>query len=154
MFTTNMGRRKMPNKDWNKLWPTDDFLRRLFGTRMWKDNETICTIRMFGGFEFFNTRPYHNYETWSDGYEVSSPLYDIKVTAEDLDDALRIFQRKVFDLLEEKKRNGEYSKYTDVAMEALPCTCRRNVRAAWEHAPTCVRYFTREQMGVEEVDDE
>lgn len=26
------------------------------------------------GFELFNTRPYHNHETWSDGYEVVGTL--------------------------------------------------------------------------------
>jgi hypothetical protein len=63
---------------------------------MWDNNQTLCNIRMFGGFEIFNTRPYHNYETWAEGYEISTPLYGgVKVQAEDLDDALRRFATAV-----------------------------------------------------------
>jgi hypothetical protein len=87
----------MSNKDWNKLSDIDQKLRRLFPTKMWDNNETICTIRMFGGFEFFNSRPYHNYETWSSGYEITTGdgYGNIKVVAEDLDDALTELENKL-----------------------------------------------------------
>lgn len=86
----------MSNKTLDKINILDKELRQLFPTRMWDNNQTICTIRMFGGFEFFNTRPYHNYETWSEGYEVTSPIYpSIKVTSEDLDDAIMKFKEAI-----------------------------------------------------------
>jgi len=46
---------------------------------------TDIKIRLKTGFELFNTRPYHNYETWSQGYDA---LIDGKViaTAEYLDE--------------------------------------------------------------------
>lgn len=80
----------MSNKDWNKISKIDQRIRGMFGNRMWDNNETICTIRYFGDFELFNTRPYHNYETWSSGYEiVTGERYgSIRVKAEDLDDAI------------------------------------------------------------------
>ena len=81
----------MSNKPMNVLYETDRRLRKLFPTQMWNgNNETIVTIRMFGGFELFNTRPYHNYENWSEGYEITvgERYGGIKVTAEDLDDAI------------------------------------------------------------------
>ena len=98
----------MPNKDWNKLNELDRLLHQTFPTQMWTDNQTICTIRMFGGFELFNTRPYHNYENWSSGYEVTSPLYpDIRIIAEDLDDAIKLFNKEVEKI---KGKNGDLEK--------------------------------------------
>ena len=48
----------------------------------------MLTIRFRRGFEIFNTRPYHNYEDWGDGYEIET--YDgQKFVAEDLDDAIK-----------------------------------------------------------------
>jgi hypothetical protein len=75
----------------------DKRLRRLFPTQMWDNNEIICTIRLFGGFEFFNSRPYHNYETWSEGYEITTGdrYGNIDVTAEDLDDAINELENKL-----------------------------------------------------------
>lgn len=80
----------MPDKAFNKLSDIDQRLRKLFPTTMWKDEETIVTITMFGGFELFNSRPYHNYENWSSGYLVQTGerYGNIKVSAEDLDDAI------------------------------------------------------------------
>jgi hypothetical protein len=49
--------------------------------------EKIC------GFELFNTRPYHNYENWSDGYRITSG--NIVAEAEDLDDAIELLSTKL-----------------------------------------------------------
>jgi len=47
---------------------------------------TVLTIKLVMGFEMFNTRPYHNYESWGHGYNVE---YNGLVGAgEDLDVAL------------------------------------------------------------------
>lgn len=80
----------MSNKDWDKISKIDQRIRKMFPTAMWDNNETICTVRFFGGFEIFNTRRYHNYENWSEGYEITSGerFGSIRVTAEDLDDAI------------------------------------------------------------------
>lgn len=87
----------MSNKTWKKLSDIDRRLRELFPTTMWNNDETICTIRMFGGFEFFNSRPYHNYESWSSGYEITTGerYGNIKVTSEDLDDAVSLLEKKL-----------------------------------------------------------
>lgn len=90
----------MSNKDRCKLSDIDIRIRNLFPTQMWKNNETICTIRFFGGFECFNTRSYHNYETWSEGYEITTGerFGNIRVEAEDLDDAIALLEKKVREL--------------------------------------------------------
>ena len=80
----------MSNKSWDKLNPIDQQIRRAKPTGM--DSGVKLTIEFFCGFELFNTRPYHNYETWSDGYRVSDGK--ITVEAEDLDDAIRLFIEK------------------------------------------------------------
>lgn len=80
----------MSDKPFNKLSKIDQRLRKLFPTRMWDNNEVICKIEMFGGFELFNSRPYHNYENWSSGYRITTGKRygNIGVSAEDLDDAI------------------------------------------------------------------
>ena len=50
-------------------------------------------ITMVNGFELFNTRPYHNYETWSDGYRITDGITTVE--REDLDDAVRAFVDEV-----------------------------------------------------------
>lgn len=87
----------MPDKEWNKLWLLDQKLRQWFPTQMWDDNETIVTITMFGGFELFNTRAYHNYENWSSGYRITTGKRygEFTVEAEDLDDAIRKLEEKM-----------------------------------------------------------
>lgn len=83
----------MSNKPFNKLNELDQKLRRVKPVTGWDDNYTKVTIEMINGFELFNTRPYHNYETWSDGYRVSDGK--ITVQAEDLDDAIDLFCKKL-----------------------------------------------------------
>jgi hypothetical protein len=48
---------------------------------------TLLIISFVSGFERFNTRPYHNYETWGQGYVVQEG--SIRAEREDLDDALK-----------------------------------------------------------------
>ena len=81
----------MSNKSWDKLNVLDQMIRRAKPTGM--ESKVKLTIEMICGFELFNTRPYHNYETWADGYRVSDGK--ITVEAEDLDDAIRRFIEKL-----------------------------------------------------------
>lgn len=58
---------------------------------------TLAVIEVIGGFEAFNTRPYHNYETWGQGYRVTAQ--GITVEAEYLEEALQQWKRKAADIL-------------------------------------------------------
>ena len=75
----------MSNKEFQKLNPIDKAIRIACPTGMC-DKHTELTIEFIQGFELFNTRPYHNYETWSDGYRISGK--GIVIEREDLDDAV------------------------------------------------------------------
>jgi len=91
----------MSNKNWNEICDVDKALRKIVGMGMWDYKQTLINIRMIGGFELFNTRRYHCYENWCEGYEITSPLWpDIVVTKEDLDDAIKEFAKLV-----QKKHN-------------------------------------------------
>ena len=98
----------MSNKDFNKLSKIDQRLRKLFPTEMWDNDEVICTIELFGGFELFNTRAYHNYENWSNGYKIKAGRRygDIEARAEDLDDAISILEDKIKRWRKEKKEQS------------------------------------------------
>lgn len=88
----------MANKSWDKLWEADKFIRRLpLDSCPGGHKVALLKIEFIRGFELFNTRPYHNYEDWGDGYRVSDPEEKIIVEAEDLDDALSIFREKMND---------------------------------------------------------
>lgn len=100
----------MPNKEWKKLNPLDQLIQRTLRLGM-NVKATYLTIEYIYGFELFNTRPYHNYETWSGGYRVTDTRNDVKVEREDLDDALRAWATAVnktreVDLEDENARNG------------------------------------------------
>lgn len=75
----------MSDKPRDKLNELDLMLRRAYPVGM-RDGKDI-TIEKRTGFELFNTRQYHNYETWSDGYYAYDDKYWVK--AEDLDDCIR-----------------------------------------------------------------
>jgi hypothetical protein len=77
----------MSNKSWDKINELDKLLRKTVSTGPGQINGAILKIEMIHGFELFNTRPYHNYETWSIGYRVSG--FNIVVEREDLDDAIK-----------------------------------------------------------------
>ena len=82
----------MSNKRWTQLLDADRMIRKLSPNKgMTNGVELQIRIELKRGFELFNTRPYHNFEDWADGYFVSA-YRDGKVIAEaereDLDDAL------------------------------------------------------------------
>ena len=101
----------MSDKPFKALNVLDQELRRTNGVGM--EEGTKLIIKRICGFELFNTRPYHNYETWSDGYsiigrlpvqamgreEATRVLFDhvterdqyVFASREDLDDAVRAF---------------------------------------------------------------
>lgn len=107
----------MPDKNWNRLNPIDLDLRIVNHVGM-EDGIKQLIIRQCG-FELYNTRPYHNYETWSDGWIVfgrkdgkAMPIKEafdsylnrykngtqenyILVSREDLDDAIRDFIKEI-----------------------------------------------------------
>lgn len=74
----------MSNKPFDRIDLVDRMIRSALPPGM--DDGTNLTIEYFSGFELFNTRAYHNYETWSAGYRVTGK--DIIVESEDLDDAV------------------------------------------------------------------
>ncbi len=88
----------MSDKPIEHLWEADRIMRRLKPVTSDGKIAVKLTIELINGFELFNTRHYHNYEDWSDGYRISDGV--ITVEAEDLDDALIKFEKKV---LEHKK---------------------------------------------------
>lgn len=62
----------MSDKPYQSLAPFDRELREAFPVT---DADGIqLRIEKIVGFELFNTREYHNYETWSDGYRIVGPL--------------------------------------------------------------------------------
>jgi hypothetical protein len=102
---------KMPNKP--KLHPFDEQLRQCFPIGMLTGTQIV--IRKVIGFELFNTRPYHNYETWSDGYEVTDGKYLVR--AEDLDDAMQL----LMDLRTGKKEPKRWDYINENSMySAIP----------------------------------
>jgi hypothetical protein len=70
-----------------KLYPTDRLVRRT--TRVGMYDGTRLTIEFISGFEKFNTRPYHNYETWGQGWRITDPESGVVVEREDLHSALQ-----------------------------------------------------------------
>jgi hypothetical protein len=71
--------------------------RRIFRNGMYSD-ETRVQIEFFTGFENFNTRPYHNYETWSSGWRVrlmpdkfNPQIPEIVASGEEIDVAIYRF---------------------------------------------------------------
>lgn len=84
----------MSNKPYDQLWRADKYIRQISPNKgMTTSNESPqVRITLIRGFELFNTRHYHNYETWSDGYRVeifdSEGKVSEKVEREDLDEAL------------------------------------------------------------------
>lgn len=82
----------MSDKAFADLNELDQLLRRAYPTGM-RDGVDV-TITKVTGFELFNTRPYHNYETWSDGYRATDGT--VSASAEDLDDCIRLLcERKL-----------------------------------------------------------
>ena len=83
----------MSNKPKAQLLEADRQIRALSPNKgMTNGTKPQIRITLIRGFELFNTRSYHNYETWSDGYKAEA--FDgvgnviAQVSAEDLDDVL------------------------------------------------------------------
>jgi hypothetical protein len=89
----------MSDKPFDKLSPLDQVVRR--AARCGMTTGTVVVIEFFSGFELFNTRPYHNYETWSQGWRVHGR--GAVAEREDLDDAISEWSRAVNDLAEGKE---------------------------------------------------
>jgi len=84
----------MSDKPPRKLNPLDRDLRKAHPIKGFCDNHTVLTITLRQGFELFNTRPYHNYETWSDGWYIEDEN-GVRESAEDLDDVVRRYLAKL-----------------------------------------------------------
>ena len=78
----------MSDKPHDKLWEADRLLRQAWPAGM--NDGVHVTIKLISGFELFNTRPYHNYETWSNGWVVEDEN-GVKAQREDLDDAVNAY---------------------------------------------------------------
>jgi hypothetical protein len=83
----------MSNKRFEQLYPTDWIVRVAKPTAM--VDGTRLVIEFISGFEKFNTRPYHNYETWGQGWRITDPEHDVVVEQEDLDDALKLWRKRI-----------------------------------------------------------
>ncbi len=92
----------MSNKDFNKLNELDRKLRTNFTVGMDTPHVRV-KIELVNGFELFNTRPYHNYESWSDGYVLTDTETGVVYSSEDLDDAVNGF---VFAVNKYRKEHG------------------------------------------------
>ena len=90
-------RKEMPNKPHLQLILLDRVLRIIHPTGMRDEIDCTVTIEKHTGFELFNTRSYHNYETWSSGYYLTykDSNKEIKVHIEDLDDAMNTLAQKL-----------------------------------------------------------
>lgn len=81
----------MSDKPFAKLNPLDVLIRQTAHCGM--TDGTVMKIEFISGFEKFNTRPYHNYETWAQGYRVTG--LGVCVEREDLDDAAQVWASNV-----------------------------------------------------------
>jgi len=81
------------DKPFDKLNPLDVLVRRT--ARCGMTVGTVMTIEFISGFELFNTRPYHNYDTWSQGWRVHG--LGVIVEREDLDEAVQTWAQFVTD---------------------------------------------------------
>ena len=87
----------MSNKNFHHLTAIDKALRKRFPVGMRDAVDCTITIQKRTGFEQFNTRPYHNYENWSDGYYIKyeDDKCEIHARGEDFDDAIADLERKL-----------------------------------------------------------
>ena len=74
----------------------NDQIKKLYPIEMASKNNV--TIQFITGFELQNTRPYHNYETWSQEWRIfeGDNFYTskVKACAEHLNDAIALFVAK------------------------------------------------------------
>lgn len=81
----------MSDKPWNTLNELDRLIRQ--AARCGMTDGTVMAIEFISGFEKFNTREYHNHETWAQGYRISG--LGVSIEREDLDDAVSEWARLV-----------------------------------------------------------
>lgn len=84
----------MSDKRRDKLEWIDRDLRAAHPVKGFCDDHTVLTITLRQGFELYNTRPYHNYETWSDGWLIEDEN-GVKASAEDLDQVVRQYLKRI-----------------------------------------------------------
>jgi hypothetical protein len=75
----------MSDKPYSHLSLVAQRLERAYPPTM--DDMTQVIVERRVGFELFNTRPYHNYETWSTGW-YAKDAWGNRACTEDLDDCL------------------------------------------------------------------
>lgn len=90
----------MSDKPYDRINPLDRMIRDT--ARCGMTDGTVMVIEFVSGFEMFNTRPYHNYESWGQGYHVYG--LGCEARREDLDDAIADWSAQV------KAKRGEPSK--------------------------------------------
>ena len=56
--------------------------------RLGMSDGTFLKLEYVYGFEKFNTRPYHNYETWAGGWRVTDTKHKISFEEEELEKAV------------------------------------------------------------------
>ena len=91
---------------------------------------TVMVIEFISGFELFNTRPYHNYETWSQGWRVHGR--GVFVEREDLDDAIKEWAAMV-----KERESGTLPPWADISkhgQDGKPYRTRRVIDAGKEES--------------------
>ena len=104
----------MSNKNWNKINHLDQLIRKTLSYLGMSDG-SFLKIEYVYGFEKFNTRAYHNYETWAGGYRVTDEVNNIRLEREDLDDAIKDWAELV-----PKVRSGEEIHFTRRHFNVIP----------------------------------
>lgn len=104
----------MPDKKWEQLNPLDQLIRRTLSYLGMSDG-SFLKIEYVYGFEKFNTRSYHNYDTWAGGYRVTDEVNNIRLEREDLDDAVQLWADLVV-----KVRAGEDIHFTRRYYNVIP----------------------------------
>jgi hypothetical protein len=114
-------------KSFKELNTIDQQIKRLFTTGMFDGLQLRIELKC--GFELFNTRAYHNYETWSHGYYASIPenneskIREIRVEAEDLDVLVHRLSESLSNLDKCSKCEFLYKKPYKGCLE---CSCCAN----------------------------
>lgn len=96
----------MPNKAMSRLNPIDLDLRLSSSIGMEDGIKQLILRRC--GFELHNSRPYHNYETWSDGWIVFGRK-----------DKKAMSLAEAFDALQNRYKNGTQNDYVYISREDL-----------------------------------
>jgi hypothetical protein len=71
--------------------------------RLGMSDGTFLKIEYVYGFELFNTRPYHCYETWCGGWEITDERNAIKIRDEKLESGLKRWAEKAGPIIDAKR---------------------------------------------------